>query len=194
MWNYWQLTNRFMAMAQRKFHGASDLATVAEPIRCVTHKAVKFTWGNEQQIAFEKVKLLMARSETLAHYDPDAKTTVIADASSYGLGAVLLQKGRHGERVVAYGHRSLSQVERRYSQTEREALALVFGCEQFMLYLLGDEFDLVTNHKPLKSILNRPDSKPTSRVECWALRLQCFKFEVVYKKGISNVADPLSRF
>jgi len=41
-----------------------DLATAAKLIRRVTHKAVKFTWGNEQQIAFEKVKLLMARPET----------------------------------------------------------------------------------------------------------------------------------
>lgn len=89
---------------------------------------------------------------------------MIANANPYGLGAVLLQKGIHGERVVAYGHRSLSQVERWYSQTEREALALVFGCEYFMLYLFCNEFDLVTDHKPLESILNRPDSKPTPRL------------------------------
>jgi len=170
-----------------------DLATVAEPIRRVTHKDVKFKWGKEQQQAFNKIKSLMSNAKALAHFDPEAKIVVVADASPFALGAVLYQKTVEGDRVVAYGHRSLSPVERRYSQTEREALALVFGCEHFMLYLLGNEFELITDHKPLETILNRPSSKPSPRLERWALRLQCFRYKVVYKSGKSNIADPLSR-
>jgi len=60
-----------------------------------------------------------------------------------------------------------------------------------MLYLLDNEFELVTDHKPLDYILNRPDSKPTPRFERWALRLPSFEFKVVYIKGNSNVVGPL---
>lgn len=63
-----------------------------------------------------------ARAETLAHFDPDAEAVVIADAGPYGLGAILLQTQAGGDRVAAYGRRSLSKVERKYSQTEKEAL------------------------------------------------------------------------
>ena len=170
-----------------------DLATTAEPIRRVTHKDQKFVWGPEQQQAFDKVKACMANAETLAHFDPDAKTVVIADASPYALGCILVQNQGGIDRVVAYGHRSLSQVERRYSQTEREALSLVFACEHFQMYLLGNVFELVTDHKPLETTFNRADSKPSPRLERWALRLQCFRYRVVYRSGKSNIADPLSR-
>ncbi|KXJ22332.1 hypothetical protein AC249_AIPGENE23105 [Exaiptasia diaphana] len=59
-----------------------------------------------------------------------AETTLIGDASPVGLGAALVQKQGGVDRVVAYGHRSLSYVERRYSQTTRGALSLVWASDQ----------------------------------------------------------------
>ncbi len=67
----------------------------------------------------------MTQAETLAYYDKKAPTKVIADASPVGLGAVLVQKQSGREVAIAYASRSLSKCERRYSQTEKEALALV---------------------------------------------------------------------
>ena len=170
-----------------------DLATVAEPIRRLTHKDIRFSWGKAQNSSFEKIKTLMANCETLAHFEYGARTMVITDASPVGLGAILVQEQGGFERVVAYGHTTLSKIERKYSQTEREALAVVWACEHFMMYLLGNEFELVTDHKALEFIFNNPNSKPVPRIERWALRLQSFKFRVVYKPGKTNIADPLSR-
>lgn len=170
-----------------------DLATVSEPIRRLMHKKTVFHWEKPQQDAFNKIKALMGNADTLAHYEVDAKTKLIADASPYGLGAVLIQEQQGVERVISYGHRALSDIERRYSQTEREALALVWASEHFMLYLLGSEFELITDHKPLEFIFNNPSSKPVPRIERWSLRLQSFKYRVVYQKGARNIADPLSR-
>ena len=66
----------------------------------------------------------------------------------------------------------VSKVERRYSQTEKEVLGVVFGCERFHMYLIGIEFNLNTNYKPLEVIYN-PKTKLSARIERWALRLQC---------------------
>ena len=89
----------------------------------------------------------MASAPVLAYFDKDAHTRVIADASPVGLGAVLVQEKKGESRVVFYASRSLSSVERRYSQTEKEALALVWACKRFNLYLYGlQTFDLVTDH------------------------------------------------
>ena len=87
----------------------------------------------------------------------------------------------------------MSNVEKRYSQTEKEALALVWSCERLKLYLLGQKFTLITDHKPLETIFSSPKSRPNARIERWALRLQPFDFEIKYKSGENNPSDYLSR-
>ncbi len=86
---------------------------------------------------------------------------------------------------MCYVSRSLTDYEHRYSQTEREALALVWACERLHPYVYGRKFDLVTDHKPLEVIYS-PQSKPCARIERWV-------FKVVHVPGQHNTADPLSR-
>ena len=113
----------------------------------------------------------------LAYFDRVAPTEVIADTSPVGLGAVLVQKVDGECRAVCYASRSLSDTECQYSQTEKEALVLVWSCERFNLYLYGlPEFDLVTDHQALKTIYG-PNSKPFAQIERWVLRLQYCKHE-----------------
>ena len=91
----------------------------------------------------------------LALYDPKYATKVSADASSYGLGAVLLQKHDIGWRPVYYASRSMTPTERRYAQVEKEALASTWACEKFSEYLVGLVFVIETDHKPLVSLLEK---------------------------------------
>ena len=109
-----------------------------------------------------------------------------------GLGAVLAQKQQGEFRVIMYASRSLTEVERRYSQTEREALAIVWACERFHTYLYGIKFHLVTDHKPLECLYSRK-SRPPARIERWVLRMQIFDYTIEYKPGSENIADSLSR-
>ena len=95
-------------------------------------------------------------------------------------------------RVISYASRSLSDTKRRYSQTEKEALAIVWACERFHAYLYGAEFELMTDHKPLECIFS-PKSKTCARIERWLLRMQPYKFSVKYILGPKNIADFLSR-
>ncbi|CAH1233137.1 RTL1 [Branchiostoma lanceolatum] len=169
-----------------------DLATMAEPLQKLTRKGVEFKWSSEQQKSFEKLKELITSTETLAYFRPTGKICIVADASPVGLGAVLLQLQGERWRVIAYASRQLSEVERRYSQTEKEALALVWACERFHLYMFGREFELETDHRPLEHIY-ATKSKPSFRVERWVLRLQAYLYKVVYRPGKTNIADALSR-
>jgi len=128
----------------------------------------------------------------MAHYNPEAETELRVDASPVGLGAILMQSDGQEVRPVAYASRTLTDVERRYSQTEREALAVVWGSEKFHLYLYGTQFKLYTDHKPLEFIYS-PKGKPPPRIERWALRLQPYRFKVIHMPGKTNPADVLSR-
>ena len=92
------------------------------------------------------MKRRLSCAKTLGYFDKDAPTQVVADASPVGLGAVLTQVQKDGPRV------SLTETERRYSQTEKEALALIWACEKFHPYIYGTLFELVTDQKPLEVI------------------------------------------
>jgi len=169
-----------------------DLAAVSEPLRKLCRQNVTFEWNQEQKQAFTELKSRLSNAQTLAYFDRSAPTQVIADAGPVGLGAVLVQWQNNEWRVVYYASRSLTDVERRYSQTEREALSLVWACDRFHVYLGGMEFTLVTDHKPLEIIYGKR-FKPSARIERWVLRLQQYNFKVVYRTGRENIADALSR-
>ena len=169
-----------------------NLSAISEPLRRLTCKSVPFVFGTAQTKAFDQLKETIAQHVTLGYFDVNAETKIVADASPVGLGAVLVQVHGDTPRVIAFASRSLTDVERRYSQTEKEGLALVWACERFESYVMGLKFDLVTDHEPLLAIYGKR-SKPSARIERWVLRLQPFNFRVVYVKGKNNIADPLSR-
>lgn len=171
------------------------LSTTTEPLKeLLRQKAgrnsdITDSWNDIRQAAFNKLKASLADIPRLGYYNPNDKTTVIADASPVGLGAVLVQTNNEGSRIIAYGNKTLTDCERRYCQTEKEALALVWAIEHFNMFLYGKVFDLVTDHNPLEAIFG---PKSCARIERWVLRLQSYKFNIKYSPGKNNIADPLS--
>ncbi|KAK3731996.1 hypothetical protein QZH41_005497 [Actinostola sp. cb2023] len=161
-----------------------EFATMSEPLRQLTRKYAEWSWGQVEQDSFDKLKASLTSDCVMAHYDPAAETHLRVDASPVGLGAILLQCQDGVSRPVAYASRTLTDVERRYSQTEKEALAVVWGCEKFHLYLYGTEFTLFTDHKPLEVIYS-PRAKPPARIERWVLRLQPYRFKICHMEGES---------
>ncbi|XP_049880106.1 uncharacterized protein K02A2.6-like [Pectinophora gossypiella] len=175
-----------------------NLATTTEPLKELLRMklgkkaSIERYWTEKQEEAFKKLREGLCNIDTLGYYDIKDKIQVIADASPVGLGAVLVQTDKNGPRIIAYGNRTLNDCERKYSQTEKEALALVWAIEHFNTFLFGKEFDLITDHRPLEFLFS-PKSKPCARVERWVLRLQAYRYNIKYKPGKTNIADPLSR-
>ena len=169
-----------------------DVATISEPLRLLTKKDQPFVWGSRQQAAFDELKTRMSNAETLGFFKQGRKTKLVTDASNVGLGAVLIQEHNGKERVISYASRTLTDTEKRYSTTEKEALAIVWACERYNVYLYGTEFELVTDHKPLEVIYSSKSS-PSARVQRWVLRLLPYSFRVKYQQGSRNIADFLSR-
>ena len=183
-----------LGMANYSTQFIPNFATITEPLRQLTHKGTPFIWTQEQDHAYNTLRKALINSPVMS-YDVNKATEVTVDASPVGLSAILAQRDSPSSppNIVAYASRALTPTERRYSQTEKEALAVVWGIEYFHLYLYGATFTLYTDHKALEVIFGNPISKPPARIERWFLRLQQYKFRVVYKSGSTNPADYLSR-
>lgn len=124
-----------------------DLATVTEPLRQLMKKGEKFEWKNEHSRAFDQLKRCFASERILGYFDIEERIQVYADASPVGLGAIMVQLGKEGPRVITCASKSLTPTEKRYCQTEKEALSLVWAVEKFHPYSYGVEFDLITDHQ-----------------------------------------------
>lgn len=108
------------------------LADIDEPLRKLIQKGNTFQWGAQEEKAFNEIKFAMSEVSSLGFFNVVDRTSVFADASPTALGAVLIQTNSHGEsRVVCYASKSLTDTEKRYCQTEKEVLSLVWSVEKF---------------------------------------------------------------
>lgn len=114
----------------------------------------------------------------LAHYVPELPLISSCDASPVGVGAVLAQVYLDKtERPIAYASRTLARAEENYAQLDKEALAIVFGVKIFHDYIYGGNFILVTDNKPLATILGPKKGIPTiaaARMQRWAMLLSAY--------------------
>lgn len=172
-----------------------NYANIVEPLWKLTRTSEKWSWGTEQMKAFEALKKALSSESALACFRLDAPTYLVTDASPVGLGAILLQdQGENERKPIAYISRSLMPTERRYSQIEREALGCVWAVERLHNYLFGIDFKLLTDNKPLSSMLDPRSSKVLPPwIQRLAWRLHQYNFQIEHISGSTNTADSLSR-
>lgn len=116
-----------------------------------------------------------------------ATIQTLVDANHVGVAVILSQGGR----PVAYASRTLTDVETRYSQTESEAVAVVWGWEHFNIYTERAACTVITDHKSLLGIWQKSNSP--LRIARWTLRVQHYDIRLEYRHGLNNPADYLSR-
>ena len=135
-------------------------------------KNLKWEWSSDCQEAMLLIKQKLISADVLAHYNPQLPIKLDTDASSYGLGAVISHVyPDKSERPIAFASRTLTSAERNYAKIEKEALSSVFGVRKFNQYLCGRRFTLVTDHKPLTSILGSKHGIPSMAAARFACRL-----------------------
>ena len=175
-----------------------NLATLLHPLNTLLQDGQSWDWTLECEKAFRAAKDSLSSASVLAHYDPSLPIKMAGDASAYGVGAVISHQYPDGrERPIAYASHTLSSAEINYSQIEKEALSLVFGIQKFHSYLYGRQFTLVTDHKPLTTVLGPKHGIPSmaaARLQRWALLLSAYSYNIEFKRTKDHAnADGLSR-
>ena len=124
-----------------------NLSTLLHPLNALLQANKKWVWSSECAKAFQAAKNHLTSAVVLTHYDSSLPITLAADASAYGVGAVISHVfPDKSERPIAFASRTLSSSEQNYAQLQKEALALVFGVQKFHRYLYGRNFTLITDH------------------------------------------------
>jgi hypothetical protein len=175
-----------------------NLSALLHPLNSLLCAGKRWEWSPECDKAFKEAKNQLISAKVLTHFDPTQQITLAADASAYGIGAVISHVFSDGtERPIAFASRTLTASERNYAQLEKEALALIFGVKKFHRYLYGHRFTLITDHRPLTTILGPKKGIPSlaaARLQRWALILSAYQYSIQYKSTTNHGnADGLSR-
>lgn len=101
--------------------------------------------------------------------------------------AILTQEHKNSLKIASLASKASSSTEQCYSQTKREALTLMWGCEHYYLYLFEAPVQVMTDHKPLLEIFRKPQSKTSTRLERWALQLIPYNLKLKYNLGVETL-------
>ncbi|GFT68991.1 retrovirus-related Pol polyprotein from transposon 297 [Trichonephila clavipes] len=145
-----------------------NYADLCEPLYNLKRKLKKFCWSIEAQKAFDAVKVAITRAPVLKLPDFKKPFELFADASSIDVGAVLNQE----QRPVVFASRTLSGVERNYTVTERECLAVVWALNKFRTYLGSVPIKLIEEQRTdpelghIYRYLENPEDSPVNSAIC----------------------------
>ena len=177
----------------RKF--IPDNASLSSSLTDMTRKKVTepLVWSETALLNFQTMKTILSTFPVLCLPDASKPFVLCSDASATALEAVLLQYDQELAHPIAYASSKLLDRETRYSTIERECLATIHGVSKNQYYLLGREFILEVDQKPIVYLHKLKNSN--RHLMRWALALQPFKFRIVHIPGSDNIgADLLSRY
>lgn len=174
-----------------------DFSLKAQPLQELKNSLTgnrKIIWKPKHEEAMKTLKDELTRPPVVALPDVTKPFIVRTDASNTGMGAVLMQEIDGHRRVIEYASAQFDDTQKRYPTIEQEATAIIWALNKWQYYLLGGNFTLETDHRPLQFI-NSKTNNSNGKLARMALRLQDFQpYKIVHIPGKENVvADALSR-
>jgi hypothetical protein len=171
---------RFLGMTGYYRQTIHNYANLAEPLTKLTRKGQTYSWGTEQQKAFDALKKTLTSDNIMAFPDSHLPYKLYTDASGYALGSILTQEKDGIERPIHYVSKKLTTGQQKWSPIEREAFAIVYSLKKLRPYLQGAVFTVVTDHAPLKSLFQC--EMKNSRIQRWAMQIAEFGCDIEYRK------------
>ena len=157
-------------------------------------KAGKAIWTDTERKSFFEIRDILSSEPVLAHPDWSQPFEVHTDASQEGLGAVLVQRRTGREHSIMYASRAITAAEQPFAIWELEALAVVWACRLFRMYLYGTRFKIITDSQAVTTICKASYKASGGRLARWSMALNDFNYELVHRDGKRNAGpDLLSR-
>ena len=184
---------RFLGMTGYYRQLIPDYARIAAPLYGLCKKGTVWYWDADLNAAFETLKLGLCDETCMAHPKVNDPYILYTDACGYALGGILCQLDEQGlERPIQYLSAKFTEGQVKWATIEKEAYAVIYCLKKLRAYLLGSQFVVYTDHKPLLSLFTK--EMVNTRIQRWAVLLAEFGAVIKYREGKNNVrADMLSR-
>ena len=186
----------FVALCSYYRRFVQGFSKIAKPLTdAMRNKPLSLVWTPPMEEAFARMKLALTKPPVLAYPKYGERYYLECDGSKLGLGCVLSQMQSDGKlHPIAFGSRAVSRQEERYSATDLEACAVIFGLDHFDVYIRGHQVTVITDHKALTYILKSRNHLTNDRQQRWRNRFMGQEIEVKYRAGRNHVVpDVLSR-
>jgi hypothetical protein len=179
---------QFLGLANWYRDFTPNLGSILSPLYAHTGNA-PWGFGEPERRAFDAAKEALVNSMSTYNFDPGEQAVWYTDASLFGLGAIMVQRGH----VIAIVSRGLSPAERNYTTTEREVLAVVHAAKKWRHYSESARHPItvLTDHQAITQSLN--SSGTNRRLNRWAEILMGANLSYSFVPGNTNPADFPSR-
>ena len=173
---------RFIGLASYFRRFIKHFAQKAQPLTSLTKKNEEFKWSNPQEEAFRTLKTELTSNPVLALYNPKAETELHTDASSKGIGGILLQRGEDKAfHPVYYVSKKTTAAESAYHSSRLELMAIVWSVTRLRQFLIGIRFVIVTDCEVLMYLNSKKTGKP--QLARWLNCLEEFDYDIRYREG-----------
>jgi len=170
-----------------------------------------FTWDRRSEVVFQALKGAIANN-AMAAPDPAAQYHLAGDASKLGISGVLFQPDgippgtealsktsyRAAERIIMFISFRLSDTEKRYSNSEREALAVIRCLAEVHWMVIASSYPVFvyTDYAALKILLTGSENDTHGRIAKWQERPGEYDLRLLHrspKRHFLGIANGLSQ-
>jgi len=150
---------------------------ICQPLFDVLKKDA-FSWTEQQEKAFQQLKLVMSSPPVLALPDFSRPFILETDASGHGIGAVIMQ---NGQQIAFFRKKTLGPKATAASTYEKEAMAILEALKKWKHYFASSSIIIRTDQLSLKYI---HDQRLVEGVQHKLLvKLLGYNYTVEYKKA-----------
>ena len=179
------------------------LSALRAPLQDLLKKENEFIWAQNHQLCFDQIKEAVCKDITLKFHDPNLPIFIETDAvkmaevlfaSTLDSNFTLNENDIPTKLMpVAFASKTLTSAERNYANIEHELLGVVFGVLHFKHFTFSNEVNIITDHKPLVSLLQKSLAACSSKLSRLILKIVDYPLKVMYQPGRKMViSDALS--
>ena len=185
---------QFNAVCLAAEEGEKTYAQLANLFQKVVRRRMRFTWSWEMDESFLELKKRLSSDQVMVPYEVGRQTSLDCDSSLVGTQAMVSQLQKHPKlrdtlRLINHRARAWNKSERGYIQIERESNGVCNGVVSNRMYLLGQPFMVMVDHRPLISLYDRFGRPMQSRVGHHRIKLEAYRFNMKWEAGNKNPCD-----
>jgi hypothetical protein len=191
-----QEVRSFLGMCANWIKRLPEIATEAKLLNSLRKKHAQFNWQQQHTDALNSIRNKLLTGH-LAHFNESRATEIYCDAGPGGISAIMVQTDKNGTKwLIACATHCFTDIEMRYSQIEKEMLAIIWTIKHFRYECLANNVTIKSDSLSSVKIMNATNKQKETkslRILSWLSQIPGGHYKIEFVPGNKNIADYLSR-